>query len=105
MDFYVDRDVGNDVVALYRNEQYPSQEKLTDTHADVVAFLDGINLETLKEDKLGKIERRLIDLFNFIDELFVVGKQKGLWVNSDFTPEILQRGQAWRQEIDEYEAL
>jgi len=103
MEYYVKRDGSNNVVALFKREQTPGQERLDETHPDVLAYLAIDIAENGKIDKINLLKAAIVDQFKFIIEIFEVGKAKGLWVNADFDPVLLQKGAEWKQLINDIE--
>lgn len=54
--------------------------------------------------RLEKLSSAMIDEFKMILALFQVGKEKGIWQNSDFPAELRTKAANWIQTIADYEA-
>ncbi|GAG89151.1 unnamed protein product, partial [marine sediment metagenome] len=67
--------------------------------------LDAIALKEQITDLKTQLRSHDIWLFRFILELFQIGKDKGLWVNADASPDLLAKGAAWKQKLDDLDLL
>ena len=106
MKYYVDRNpIGNDIVGLFIHKQYDGQERLDETHPDIVVYYNTKNNIIDIANKVDKLKSATVDQFKFIIEMFEVGKANGLWVNQDFDPALLAKGQEWKQLINDIEGI
>jgi hypothetical protein len=65
--------------------------------------IDAAALEDRQTGRIGSLKDALIWQFKMILELFQVGKDKGLWVNTDFDSEVRAKAAEWIQTIADYE--
>jgi hypothetical protein len=72
--------------------------------AFTAAEIDELDRLARQAARLDSLKTALIYQFKMILALFQVGKDKGLWVNTDFDLELRQKAADWIQLIADYEA-
>jgi len=63
---WVDRDGSNNIIGLYANEQFPGQEKLTDTDPEVINFLNppyAVDVTTARMRKYQELKKEAAKLW------------------------------------------
>ena len=106
-DVWVERDGSNNIIAVYgRPNPGVADEKLAHDHPDLLAYRAAQDDRAAKIATFGEKQDALlsmiVDNFDFILEIFQVGKDKGLWVNSDFDPVLVAKGQDMKQAVNEW---
>jgi len=66
--------------------------------------IDAIDLDARQNARIANLRDALIYQFKMILALFQVGKDKGIWVNTDFDADLRQKAAEWIQLIADYEA-
>jgi hypothetical protein len=72
--------------------------------AYTTAEIDELDRLERQSARLDSLKTALIYQFKMILALFQVGKDKGLWTNTDFDLELRQKAADWIQLIADYEA-
>jgi hypothetical protein len=71
--------------------------------AYTTAEIDAAALAGRQAARIGNLKEALIYQFKMILALFQVGKDKGIWINTDFDADLRAKAAEWIQLINDYE--